>query len=182
MKGDEESNSARKALEKVVMSNIENDVLKLHDQVAELKADLPFILKSIREATCNLEQTLAPQNELAEAELKRFIQVELKDIYIHARQAKEAALKGVEAAINDSARQGWLGTKIEAAEAFKAAGNQFEKTLERAVVTANSTLNGLCVELEQANKQKERANMLLMALACSLTGIVVGVITAFILR
>lgn len=174
----------------VLIAEMLGDIGKLHDLVASLKTELPAMLSQV-DSMLNAHRTatMAPQRA-AQQFLDRYFRHELRGIYDACSKAKDASLEALQIEIRAVVNKELHGIRHRADLIVDAAALRFDKSLEESAKVAEKRATDALLEVSQllSNRvtalqlEREKDKRLAMIGACISTGLLVGMLSVFVLR
>lgn len=174
----------------ILVAEMLGDIGKLHDQVADLKVELPTILNQMQAVIAAQTAKTDVLQEPVQRALQMFIRQEIKGIKIAVKEAQEAAVNSLDGDISCAVRKNLDWTQFKCNQSFEAAARKFDTVVTESAKVAESrateTLKGLCQGLkdgiDEVRSERWRGQYLSMLCACIFSGIAVGVLTVYILK
>jgi hypothetical protein len=174
----------------ILVAEMLGDIGKLHDQVADLKAELPHILGQMQAVIAAQKAKADVLQEPIQRAIQSFIRQEFLGISVAVKEAKTDAVNALYADISVvvGKKVNWVQFKCE--QAFEFAATKFNTSVtESAKVAegrATETLKGLCQGLknriDEIRAERWRGQYLSMLGACISCGLAVGVLAVYILK
>lgn len=176
----------------ILVAEMLGDIGKLHDQVADLKVELPSILNQMKLVIAAQKAKADVLQEPIQQAIRVFIRQELNGISVAAKEAKQDVLNALEVDISDLLRKkvNWVQSSCD--KSFEVAAKKFELVLTESATVAETTattatnkaLSAICrnlkVEIEALQKERWQGLYLRMIVGCSITGVLVGILARFI--
>lgn len=174
----------------ILVAEMLGDIGKLHDQVADLKLELPKILTQMQAVIAAQAVKTDVLQEPIQRAIQGFIRQEIRGIKVAVKEAKEDVVNSLDADISCAVRKNLDWTQFKAQQSFEAVATKFDTVVtESARVAegrATETLKGLCQNLkndiDEIRAERWRGQYLSMLGACIFCGLVVGVLAVYILK
>lgn len=174
----------------ILVAEMLGDIGKLHDQVADLKVELPKILNQMQAVVTAQTAKADVLQEPIQRAIQTFIRQEFKGISVAVKEAKTDAVNALYADISGvvGEKVNWVQFKCE--QSFEFAAKKFNTSVtESAGVAENratETLKGLCQGLknniDEIRAERWKGHYLSMLCSCIATGLVTGVLAVYILK
>ena len=174
----------------ILVAEMLGDIGKLHDQVADLKAELPHILGQMQAVIAAQKAKADVLQEPIQRAMQSFIRQEIKGISVAVNEAKEAAVYSSSVDVSSAVRNkmGWVQFKCK--QSFDGATKKFDMAVndcaKLAEIKASETLNGVCQSLQnridEIRAERWKGQYLSMLGACISCGLTVGVLAIYILK
>lgn len=174
----------------ILVAEMLGDIGKLHDQVADLKVELPTILNQMQAVIAAQTAKTDVLQEPVQRALQSFIRQEIKGIKVAVKEAQEAAVNSLDGDISCAVRKNLEWAQFKSKQSFEAAATKFDTVVtESAKVAENratETLKGLCQGLkdgiDEVRSERWRGQYLAMLCACIFSGLAVGVLAVYLLK
>ena len=174
----------------ILVAEMLGDIGKLHDQVADLKAELPHILGQIQAVIAAQKAKADVLQEPIQRAMQSFIRQEIRGISVAVNEAKEAAVYSFDVDISNGVRKNMAWVQFKCKQSFELAATKFNTSVTESVGVAESrateTLKGLCQGLknriDEIRAERWRGQYLSMLGACISCGLTVGVLAVYILK
>ena len=174
----------------ILVAEMLGDIGKLHDQVADLKVELPKILHQMQAVIVAQAAKADVLQEPTQRAIQSFIRQEIRGISVAVKEAKDAAVIALNADISVTVgnKVNWVQFKCE--QSFDMAATRFDHAVTESAKVAESrateTLKGLCQGLknriDEIRAERWRGHYLSMFGACISCGLVVGILAVYILK
>ncbi len=173
------------------------DIGKLHDQVADLKVELPGILGQMQAVIAAQTAKAQVLQEPTQRAIQSFVRQELKGISVAVKEAKTEVLNEFEMEVVAAVRKNLIWMQGRSDQAFDVATKQFNNALVDSAKLAESStterLNGLCTGLKRGideiraekvlqSTERWQGHYLSMLGVCMSTGLVVGALAVILLK
>ena len=174
----------------ILVAEMLGDIGKLHDQVADLKVELPKILNQMQTVIAAQAAKADVLQEPIQRAIQSFIRQEIKGIKVAVNEAQETAINSLGGDISDAVRKNLNWAQYKCEQSFTAVSAKFDTAVtESAKVAENratETLKGLCQDLknriDEIRAERWRGQYLSMFGACIFSGLVVGILAVYILK
>jgi len=174
----------------ILVAEMLGDIGKLHDQVADLKLELPKILNQMQAVIAAQTAKADVLQEPIQRALQSFIRQEIKGIKVAVKEAQEAAVNSLDGDISCAVRKNLDWTQFKSQQSFEATAAKFDAVLTESAKVAESRateiLKGLCQGLknhiDEIRAERWRGQYLSMLCACIASGLTVGVLAVYILK
>ena len=181
--------TANKTLD-ILVAEMLGDIGKLHDQVADLKAELPQILGQMQAVIAAQRAKADVLQEPIQSAMHSFIRQELKGLSVAVKEAKEAAVYSFDVDVSSTVRKNLAWVQFKCKQSFDGATKNFEKAVtdsaKLAEIKAAETLNGVCQSLQnridEIRAERWKGQYVSMLCACVFSGLTVGVLAVYILK
>lgn len=181
--------SVNKTLD-ILVAEMLGDIGKLHDQVADLKAELPQILGQMQAVIAAQKAKADVLQEPIQRAMQSFIRQEIKGISVAVSEAKEAAVYSFDVDISNGVRKNMAWVQFKCKQSFELAAKQFNTSVTESVGVAESqatqTLQGLCHDLknriDEIRAERWRGQYLAMLCSSIASALVTGVLAVYILK
>lgn len=174
----------------ILVAEMLGDIGKLHDQVADLKDELPNILGQIQAVFA--AQTINAQvlQEPIQRAIQNFVSQEIRGIRVAVKEAQVTAVKALDADVLDAVRKNLIWMQHKSEQSFEITARQFDRAVTGSAIVAEGrateTLKGLCqglkTSIDDIHAERWKGQYLHMLGACISTGLVVGVLTVYLLK
>jgi hypothetical protein len=166
------------------------DIGKLHDQVANLKEELPQILNQMHEIVAAQTAKAQVLQEPIQRAIQLFISQEIRGIKTAGKEAQVAAVKALDEEVLVAVRKNLIWMQHKAEQSFEINARQFDRAVTgsatvaegRATETLKSLCQGLQNNIHEIRTERWKGQYLHMLAACVSTGLVVGVFAVYILK
>lgn len=174
---------SKTALEALITEQL-GEILKLHDTVARLNAEVPAAAGKIESFLSGLEA------RLNSARLEQFISTSIAQIYVAARNSRKEVLNELQSAVALAVRDGWgkvesrgdaLFDEAAAAFADRAAGT-LQSSSAQVTAALEPILRSLAITAMDLRRERWRTVLAGMAVAAMASGAVTGALAIWILR
>ena len=174
----------------ILVAEMLGDIGKLHDQVADLKVELPKILNQMQAVIAAQTAKSDVLQEPTQRAIQSFVRQELKGIKIAVKEAQEAATSSLDEDISYAVKKNldWAQFKCEqsfgtVAAKFNTAVTDSAKVAEsRATETLKGLSQGLKNRIDEIRAERWRGPYLSMLCACISCGLAVGIVAVYILK
>ena len=174
----------------ILVAEMLGDIGKLHDQVADLKVELPKILNQMQNVVSAQTAKADMLQEPIQKAIQTFIRQELKGISVAVNEAKETAVYSFDADISNGVRKNLTWVQFKCKQSFELAAKQFNTSVTDSAGVAESrateTLKGLCQDLknriDEIRAERWKGQYLHMLCSCLATGLVTGLLAVYILK
>jgi serine/threonine-protein kinase RIO1 len=174
----------------ILVAEMLGDIGKLHDQVADLKVELPKILNQMQAVVTAQTAKADVLQEPIQRAIQSFIRQELKGISVAVKDAKEAAVYSFDVDVSNGVRKNLAWVQFKCKQSFELAAKQFDTSVTESAGVAESrateTLKGLCQVLknsiDEIRAERWRGQYLSMFFACISSGLAVGILAVYILK
>lgn len=174
----------------ILVAEMLGDIGKLHDQVADLKMELPQILNQMQAVIAAQAAKADVLQEPIQRALQGFIRQEIKGIKVAVKEAQEAAVNSLDGDISCAVKKNLDWAQFKCNQSFEAVATKFDTVVTESAKVAESrateALEGLCQGLknriEEIRAERWRREYLSMLCACIFSGLVVGVLAVYILK
>lgn len=174
----------------ILVAEMLGDIGKLHDQVVDLKAELPRILNQMQAVIAAQEAKGEVLKEPIQRALQGFIRQEIQGIKVAVKEAQEAAIHSLDADVSRVLRKNLDWAQFQCKQSFERAATKFDTAVTESAYVAESrateTLKGLCQSLknriDEIRAERWRGEYLAMLCACIFSGLIVGVLAVYILK
>lgn len=178
----------------ILVAEMLGDIGKLHDQVADLKLELPKILNQMQAVFAAQTVKADVLQEPIQRALQSFIRQEIKGIKVAVKEAQEGAVNSLDGDIACAVRKNLSWAQFKSQQSFEATANKFDTVVTESAKVAESrateTLNGLFqglfhglkTRVEEIRAERWRGQYLSMLCACIASGLTVGVLAVYILK
>ena len=174
----------------ILVAEMLGDIGKLHDQVADLKVELPKILNQMQAVIAAQASKADVLQEPTQRAIQIFIRQEMKGIKVAVKEAQASAIGSLNGDISCAVRKNldWAHYKCEqsfgaVAKKFDTAVTESAKVAEgKATETLKSLCQGLKSRIDEICAERWKGQYLSMLGACSSCGLVVGILAVYILK
>jgi hypothetical protein len=174
----------------ILVAEMLGDIGKLHDQVADLKLELPKILNQMQAVIAAQTAKADVLQEPIQRALQGFIRQEIKGIKVAVKEAREAAVTSLDGDISCAVKKNLDWAQFKSQQSFEAAATIFDTVLTESAKVAESrateTLKGLCQGLknsiDEIRAERWKAQYLSLLCSCIATGLVTGILAVYILK
>ena len=174
----------------LLVAEMLGDIGKLHDQVADLKAELPKILNQIQAVIAAQTAKVDVLQEPTQRAIQMFIRQEMKGIKIAVKEAQASAISSLDRDISCAVRKNLDWAQYKCEQSFGIVAKKFDiavtDSAKVAEGKANETLKGLCQGLknriDEIHAERWRGQYLSMLCACTSCGLVIGILAVYILK
>lgn len=174
----------------ILIAETLGDVVKLRDEVADLRVELPKILNQMHAFISTQTANAEVLQEPTQRAIQSYIRQELQGIRVAVKEAKHSAVHALEADISVAVgnKVNWVQFKCE--KSFDAAAIRFDCAVTESAKAAESrateTLKGLCeglkIRIDEIRAERWRGQYLSMLSACIFSGLAVGILAVYILK
>ena len=166
------------------------DIGKLHDQVADLKVELPKILNQMQAVIAAQTAKADVLQEPTQRAIQIFIRQEMKGIKVAVKEAQASAISSLNGDISCAVRKNLDWAQYKCEQSFGIVAKKFDTAVTESAKVAESraieTLKGLCQGLknriDEIHAERWRGQYLSMLCACTSCGLAVGVLAVYILK
>jgi hypothetical protein len=170
----------------ILVAEMLGDIGKLHDQVADLKVELPKILNQMQAV---IAAQAAKADVLQEA-IQSFIRQEMRGIKVAVKEAQASAISSLDNDISCAVRKNLDWAQIKCEQSFGAVAKNFDTAVTESAKVADGrateTLKGLSQSLknriDEIRAERWRGHHLSMLGACISCGLAVGILAVYILK
>lgn len=131
----------------ILVAEMLGDIGKLHDQVADLKVELPKILHQMQAVIAAQAAKADDLQEPTQRAIQSFIRQEMKGIKVAVKEAQESAISSLDGDISCAVRKNLDWAQYKCEQSFGAVATKFDTAVtESAKVAegrATETLKGL---------------------------------------
>ena len=180
---------SKKTLDALVAEML-GDIGELHDQVADLKVELPNILHQMHAVIAAQAAQADVLQEPTQRAIQSFIRQEIKGIKVAVKEAQQSAIGSLDGDISCAVKKNLDWAQYKCEQSFAMVARKFDTAVtESAKVAegrATETLKGLCQGLkdriDEIHAERWRGQYLSMLCACTSCGLAVGVLAVYILK
>ena len=181
--------AANKTLD-ILVAEMLGDIGKLHDQVANLKAELPNILGQMQALIAAQTAKAEVLQEPTQRAIQSFIRQEMKGIKVAVKEAQASAISSLNGDISCAVRKNLDWAQYKCEQSFGIVTKKFDTALTDSAKVAESrateTLKGLCQGLknriDEIHAERWRGQYLSMLCACTSCGLAIGILAVYILK
>ena len=174
----------------ILVAEMLGDIGKLHDQVADLKIELPKILNQMQAVVAAQTAKADVLQEPIQKAIQSFIRQEFKGISVAVKEAKEAAVYSFDVDVSNGVRKNMAWVQFKCKQSFELAATTFNTSVTesakvaegRATETMKSLCQGLKNQIDEIRAERWRGQYLSMLGACIFCGLVVGILAVYILK
>ncbi|OIQ70263.1 hypothetical protein GALL_481240 [mine drainage metagenome] len=174
----------------ILVAEMLGDIGKLHDQVANLKAELPQILGQMQAVIATQTAKAQVLQEPTQRAIQHFISQEIRGIKVAAKEAQVTAGRALDEDVSSAVRKNLIWMQLKSEQTFDLITRQFDRAVTDSATVAEgratATLKGLCQGLQnhihEIRTERWKGQYLHMLAACVSTGLVVGVFAVYILK
>ena len=174
----------------ILVAEMLGDIGKLHDQVADLKVELPKILHQMQAVIAAQAAKADVLQEPTQRAIQSFIRQEFKGISVAVKEAKDAAVYSFDADVSNGVRKNMAWVQFKCKQSFEIAATKFNTSVTESAGVAESrateTLKGLCqglkIRIDEVRAERWKEQYLSMLCACISCGLTVGVLAVYILK
>lgn len=174
----------------ILVAEMLGDIGKLHDQVADLKVELPKILNQMQVVISNQKAKADVLQEPVQRAIQNFIRQEFKGISVAIKESKDAAVYSFDADISNGVRKNMAWVQFKCKQSFELAAKQFNTAVTESAGVAESqatqTLEGfhhdLKNKIDEIRAERWKGQYLTMLGSCITTGLVTGLLAVYILK
>ena len=182
----------------ILVAEMLGDIGKLHDQVADLKVELPKILNQMQAVIAAQTAKTDVLQEPIQRAIQSFIRQEIRGIKVAVKEAQEGAVSSLDEDISCAVRKNLDWAQFKCKQSFEAVATKFDTVVTESAKVAESkaseTLAGLFqghfqslfqdqkTRIDEIRAERWRREYLSMLAACIFSGSVVGVLAVYILK
>lgn len=174
----------------ILVAEMLGDIGKLHDQVADLKVELPKILNQMQAVIAAQTAKADVLQEPTQRAIQSFVRQELKGIKVAVKEAQEAAVNSLDGDISCAVKKNLDWAQFKCKQSFDVAATKFDTAVTDSAKVAEGrateTLKGLCqglkIGIDEIRAERWRGQYLSMLCACISCGLAVGVLAVYILK
>lgn len=174
----------------ILVSEMLGDIGKLHDQVADLKVELPKILNQMQAVVAAQTAKADVLQEPIQRAIQSFVRQEMKGIKVAVKEAQASAISTLDGDISCAVRKNLDWAQFKCEQSFGAVAKKFDTAVtESAKVAegrATETLKGLCqglkIGIDEVRAERWKGQYLSMLCACISCGLTVGIFAVYILK
>ena len=174
----------------ILVAEMLGDIGKLHDQVADLKMELPKILNQMQAVIAAQTAKADVLQEPTQRAIQIFIRQEMKGIKVAVKEAQEFAIGSLDGDISCAVRKNLDWAQYKCQESFNAAATNFNTVItesakvaeSRATATLKDLCQGLKNKIDEIRAERWRGQYLSMLGTCISSGLVVGILAVYILK
>ena len=174
----------------ILVAEMLGDIGKLHDQVADLKVELPKILHQMQAVIAAQAAKADDLQEPTQRAIQSFIRQEMKGIKVAVREAQASAISSLDGDISCAVKKNLDWAQYKCEQSFGTVAAKFDTAVTESAKVAESrateTLKGLCQGLknriDEIRAERWRGQYLSMLGACISSGLGVGILAVYILK